>query len=53
MIPDGLQCRDFVQPDGLAQSLVQATLPGNEQLVKGGAASAVAILVEIDIETGS
>lgn len=49
---DAFASRDLVAPDVLPADLIDATPPGTFQLVKGGAPTPVAVLVEFDIEAG-
>lgn len=48
---DNFEARDLVAPDMLPPNLVNATVPGNVQLIKGLAPAPVVVLVELDVQT--
>lgn len=51
VIFDSYTSRDLAPRDALPPDLQDFTVPGNEQLVKGGAPTQVAILVEMEVQT--
>jgi hypothetical protein len=51
MIIESYAARDLAPRDALTPDLQDFTVPGNEQLVKGGAPTQVAILIEMEVQT--